>query len=63
MKFIKNWLIKRKIKQAIKLLVAIDNIMKSTKMPRWRRKQVWRDFIKSEAQRKEVISLFSGGIR
>lgn len=60
MRFIKNWLLKRRIKQAIKLLAAIDNMMKSMKMPRWRRRQVWRDFIKSEAQRKEVINLFNG---
>ena len=60
MNFIKNWLLKRRIKQAIKLLAAIDNMMKSMKMPRWRRKQIWRGFIKSETQRKEVVNLFNG---
>ncbi len=60
MKFIKNWLLRRKIKQAIRVLARIDAMMKSMRMPRWKRKQMWRDFIKSESQRMNVIDFLNG---
>ena len=60
MKFIKRWFLKRKIRHAIKILAGIDNMMKSMKMPRWKRKQIWRDFIKSESQRMNVLNLLNG---
>ena len=39
------------------LLFRIDVIMRKMNMPRWKRKQMWRDFVKSEAQRKNMISV------
>ena len=60
MKFIRNWLLGRRIKQAVKLLAKIDGTMKALGMPRWQRKQMWRDFIKSESQRMNIISILNG---
>lgn len=56
----KNWLLKRRIKQSVKLLARIDRTMKALEMPRWKRKQMWRDFIKSESQRENVIKILNG---
>ena len=60
MKFIKNWLLRRKIRQAVNLLAKIDRMMRELGMPRWQRKQMWRDFIKSESQRMNIISILNG---
>lgn len=60
MRLFKNWLLKRRIKQAVKLLARIDNTMSALQMPRWKRKQIWRDFIKSESQRNNVIKILNG---
>lgn len=60
-KFIDNWLLKKRINQAITLLKKIDDLMKTLNMPRWKRKQIWRDFIKSEDQRMNIMQLLNGG--
>lgn len=60
MKIIKNWLLRRKIRQAVNLLAKIDRMMQALGMPRWQRKQMWRDFIKSESQRMNIISILNG---
>jgi len=60
-KFIDKWLLRRRINQAIKLLKKIDNLMKALNMPRWKRRQMWRDFVKSEKQRMNVMDLLNGG--
>jgi len=60
MRPLKNWLLKRRIKQAVKLLARIDKTMSALQMPRWKRKQIWRDFIKSENQRENVIKILNG---
>ena len=60
MKFIRDWLLRRKIRQAVKLLAKIDRTMAAMGMPRWKRKQMWRDFIKSESQRMNVIEILNG---
>ena len=60
MRLFKNWLLKKRIKQTVKLLARIDQMMIALKMPRWKRKQMWRDFIKSESQRENVINLLNG---
>jgi len=54
------WRLKRKIRQAQWLLSRIDAIMKAMNMPRYKRKQMWRDFVKSENQRKNMISILGG---
>jgi len=60
MKIIKNWLLRRRIKRAAELLAKIDRTMKALEMPRWKRKQMWRDFIKSESQRMNIIKILNG---
>jgi len=54
MKFLKNWLLKRRIKQTLKMLEKIDRAMISLKLPRWKRRQIWRDFIKSRKRRLQM---------
>jgi len=60
MRAIKNWRLRRRIKQAVKLLAKIDATMRALGMPRWKRKQMWRDFIKSESQRMNIINILNG---
>ena len=57
---IKRWVLRRKIKQAVKLLAKIDMMMIALKMPRRQKKQMWRDFVKSEKQRMNVIEILDG---
>lgn len=47
MRRIKNLILKRRIKRTIFLLNKIDATMRAMSMPKWKRKQVWRDFIKA----------------
>lgn len=56
----KKWRLRRRVKQAVNLLAKIDRMMKALGMPRWQRKQMWRDFIKSESQRMNIISILNG---
>jgi len=60
MRFIKIWLLRKRIKQAKRLLEKVDKTMKALNMPRWKRKQIWRDFIKSEHQRRNIIEILNG---
>ena len=50
--------LKRKIGQLYRLLLGIDKAMKSLGWSRQRRRQLWRDFIKSEANRSRVVKIF-----
>lgn len=60
MKLYKDWLLRRQIKQSIRILQKVDKTMKVLGMPRWKRKQMWRDFIKSESQRNNIMDLLNG---
>jgi len=60
MRLIKNWLLKRRIEQAVKLLAKIDKTMRALGMPRWKRKQIWREFVKSESQRMNIMNILNG---
>lgn len=62
-----NWRRKRRekrlthdIETAGKMLKRIDDTMQSLNVPRWKRKQMWRDFIKSEDQRTNVLKILEG---
>lgn len=43
-----------------KMLKRIDDTMQSLNVPRWKRKQMWRDFVKSEDQRTNVLKMLEG---
>jgi len=60
LKSYRTWRLKKRIRQAQWLLWRIDKIMKAMNMPRYKRKQMWRDFVKSENQRKNMISILGG---
>jgi len=60
LKSYRKWRLQRQLRKARMLLFRIDVIMRKMNMPRWKRKQMWRDFVKSEAQRKNMISVLGG---
>jgi len=43
-----------------KMLRRIDITMQSLNMPRWKRKQIWNGFIKSQDQRMNVLQILEG---
>lgn len=53
----RGWRLQRNLDKARLLLLRIDVLMKRMDMPRQKRRQMWRDFIKSENQRKNMISI------
>jgi len=59
MRAIKKLILKRRIKRTVFLLNKIDATMRAMSMPKWKRKQIWRDFIKSESQRMNVIDILN----
>jgi len=50
-------MLKRRIKKARTLLRKIDAGMRMMGMPRWKSKQIWRDFIKSADVRQEIFDM------
>lgn len=50
----------RDINTAAKMLKRVDITMRLLNMPRWKRKQIWRDFIKSADQRANVLKILEG---
>ena len=62
MKRYKRWLMKRRINRAVMLLVKVDESMKSMNMPRYLRKRIWRDFIRSPMRRMDIINVLKGDI-
>ena len=61
MKRYKQWLMKRRVNKAIVLLVKVDSAMKAMNMPRYLRKQIWRDFVRSPARRMDILNVLKGG--
>jgi len=60
LKAFRKWRLKRNIAKTKNLLTKINKAMKITKMPRWKRKQIWRDFIKSEKNRAGMFDFLDG---
>jgi len=57
MRRFRHWMLKRRIKKARALLRKIDAGMRMMGMPRWKSKQMWRDFIKSADVRQEIFDM------
>jgi len=55
-KLYQKWLFNRRVKKAVWLLKKIDKGMKQH--PRWKRKQFWKDFIKSPSFREVFYKKF-----
>ena len=53
----RRWLLRRRIRRAKKLFVLIDHGIKRIGMPRYKRKQLWRDFSKMKADHAEIFDL------
>ena len=43
------------------LLVKVDDAMKAMNMPRYLRKRIWRDFVRSPARRMDILNVLKGG--
>jgi hypothetical protein len=57
MKYFRRWILKRRIKRAQSLIQKIEDTLCAMKAPRWKRKQIWRDFIKSPGGRKAIMQI------
>lgn len=53
MKFIKKAILKYRLRRLVNLHLKIDESMKKRGWPGWRRRQWWRDFIRSPEAREE----------
>ena len=60
MKFFRRLVIKRRMKAASVAIAKLNSAMIRDQMPRWKRQQIWRDIIKSDAAKAEVINLLGG---
>jgi hypothetical protein len=53
----RRWLLKRRIRKAQRLLILVDRGIKKIGMPRYKRKQLWRDFAAMKADHAEIFDL------
>ena len=53
---IRRWRLRKRTRRAAFLLRKIDTEMKQMRWPKYKRKQFWRDFIKSPELRDEVFA-------
>lgn len=60
MKRFKQWRLKRRVLSTASLLVKVDSDMKKLGMPRYKRKQIWGDFVKSPERRLDIIQVLKG---
>lgn len=59
MKHFHRWLLNRRIKKAQSLLLKIEDTLCAMHAPRWKRKQIWRDFIKTSTGRTAILKILS----
>jgi hypothetical protein len=59
MKVFREWLLRRRIKRAQSLILKVEDALCAMKAPRWKRKQVWRDFIKVRSGRESVLNILN----
>lgn len=60
MKHFHKWLLRRRIKRAQSLILKIEATLCAMKAPRWKRKQIWADFIKREDGREAMLKILDG---
>lgn len=58
MRLIRGWIFKRRVRKAFKFLKLIDESLRVH--PHWKRKQFWKDFIKSDKFRSYSLRHFPG---
>lgn len=57
MHLLRRWILKHRIKRAQLLIQKIEDTLCAMNAPRWKRKQIWRDFIKTESGRSAIYSI------
>jgi hypothetical protein len=60
MKFFRKWLLRRRIKRAQSLILKIEDTLCAMNAPRWKRKQIWSDFIKRKDGREAMLNILDG---
>jgi len=58
-----RWRLTREIKIAIRAIRRMEKTMAALGIPRHQRKQMFRDFIKSEASRKGLVDILVGATK
>jgi hypothetical protein len=58
-KIIRRWLIRRRVAKLRTTIRRIDMVIKRDGWPNWKRKQLWRDFIRSAEFRSAFIDSIS----
>lgn len=58
MKFFKKWRLNRQITKAVALLAKIDKGMVVVGMPRWKRRQIRKDFLRAGSD--NIIEILKG---
>lgn len=58
MKFIRRWLLNRQIDKAVNLLAKIDKNMAKMGMPRYKRRQIRKDFLRAGSE--NLIEILKG---
>jgi len=59
MKLFHKWLLRRRIKKAQSLILKIEDTLCAMNAPRWKRKQIWRDFIKTNSGRETILTILN----
>lgn len=60
MRFFRKWLLRRRIKRAQSLILKIEDTLCMMNAPRWKRKQIWSDFIKRKDGREAIMNVLDG---
>ena len=63
MKRFKRWRLKRNYMKSVLLLEQVDKAMIALNLPRYLRKQLWRDFHKSPARRMDLFDTIKDAMK
>jgi len=53
-------ILRRRIRRAQSLILKIEATLCDMNAPRWKRKQIWRDFIKTNSGRAAILNILDG---
>ena len=60
MRRLRMWVFRRQVKRARYLIQKVEDTLCAMNVPRWKRKQIWRDFIKTEDGRAAIVDILGG---
>lgn len=59
MSIFRKWLLRRRIRRARALILKIDEMLSAMKAPRWKRRQLWHDFIKRDSGHAAILDILN----